>query len=476
MNMQPKRYFVTGAGGFVGKNLVSQLIKEGHTVHGLVRTSEQANIVSKLGAIPFLGDILDSDSLINGMKGCDGVFHIAALFRKARDPRSKYFEVNVDGTRNVFEAAKSLNIRKIVHCSTVGVHGHIETPPADEDYPFSPGDDYQDSKLAGEELARSYFKSGMFEGAIVRPGMVWGPEDERTLKLFKLIAEGKFFYVGPCDAHVHFVDVRDLAKGFSLAIDQKGEPGRTFIIGGESSLPLKHLVSIISSLLGVKEPKLHLPILPIQLVGAFVEALCIPFKINPPIYRRRVDFFTKQRWFNIDRAKNELGYSPSQNLIHEPLDIIKSYVQLGWLEVPESRRPSIILRCISGEIQEWDNLAEGAYGWSKQQAVGEVSHNLLRTRFPDSLDEINKKLLSFSKWTGVLRHKKSDGTELSVESRWNMVPAANGTPIVLETNLPMFLSNRLNTERVGTSFATVGLLWSRLAPLFEDLAPALCFA
>lgn len=471
--MDSKRYLVTGAGGFVGGNLVTHLVNQGHKVIGLVRTPGQAEKVRSLGGETVQGDLLNPESLNAATSGCDGVFHIAALFRQANQPKNKYFEVNVDGTRNVLDACIKNNVPKFIHCSTVGVHGHIQNPPADEDYPFSPGDYYQESKAAGENLVSEYFKSGKIDGSIIRPAMIWGPRDERIFKLFKMVATRKFFFVGSGKINLHFVDVRDLAAGFLQAMESTKSSGRTYILSGSSPISLNQLISVISALLGVPEPKIRVPAIPLQILGAIVEGICIPFRINPPIYRRRVDFFTKQRWFNSERAQKEIGFSPKQDLVHEAIDIIRSYLENGWLQIPAEKLPSVMLRSLDGEIKEWDPMAEELYGWSRLHAVGAVSHSLLKTGFPDELERINQSLLTSKHWSGPLRHKTREGQDIKVQSRWNLVPkAGSNSPIVLETNLPTSSWAATTREKVNSSILSAGMTFENLLPLIGELSPS----
>lgn len=470
--MDIKKYLVTGAGGFVGGNLVSHLVSQGHKVVGLVRTQSQEEKVRSLGAEPVHGDLLNPDSLKLATSGCDGVFHIAALFRQANQPKNKYFEVNVDGTKNVLDACIKNNVPKFIHCSTVGVHGHIQSPPADENYPFSPGDYYQESKAAGEKLVSDYFKSGKINGSIIRPAMIWGPKDERILKLFKMVATRNFFFVGSGKINLHFVDVRDLAAGFLQAMESSKSSGRTYILSGATPISINQLISVISALLGVPEPRLRVPVLPLQLIGALVEGVCIPLRINPPIYRRRVDFFTKQRWFNSERAKNEIGFSPKQDLVHEALDIIHSYLDIGWLKIPSSKLPSVMLRTLDGKINEWDRMAEELYGWSRCHAVGSVSHSLLQTAFPDQLDRINHSLINNQRWSGSLKHKTRLGTDITVLSRWNLIPKPGSvTPIVLETNTPANSWTSMTKDWVNSGILSASMTFENLLPIVGELSP-----
>ncbi len=426
---------VSGAAGFVGTALCEHLVAHGYRVRAMVRKSSDVERLASIGAEPILADLSNKNSLSKALEGVSGVFHIAALFRQAGLPASEFFKINVEGTKNLLDCAIDANVNKFVHCSTVGVCGHIENLPGTELTPYNPGDPYQESKAEGEKLFLSYVEQGKISGSVIRPAMIYGPHDTRTLKLFKKISEKKFFYVGPGKALVHFVDVRDLANAFRLAFENPNINGETFIIAGESSMELKELCSIISAILGVPEPWLHLPIKPMQFIGSLCEAVCTPLHINPPIFRRRVDFFTKDRRFDFSKANRLLQYNPSQSLVKEILDIIASYVSSGAIDATKLTKPVAVLRDLDGKIHSWDETAKRIYGWNSEQALGSISHNLFSTDFPECLKDINKKLEESGSWLGTLLHKDKEGKNLTVNSRWKLIAGPSlRKPLVLELN------------------------------------------
>jgi len=297
----------------------------------MVRDLAQADRLRALGAEVVVADVKDMASLEAALVGCDRVYHIAALFRRAGLPDSEYHAVNVAGTRNVFEAAIAAGARRIVHCSTVGVLGGIKQPPATEDTPYNPGDVYQRSKMEGEKVALDYLRKRRISGVVIRPAMIYGPGDERTLKIFRMIARRCFFYVGDGSARVHWVDVRDLARSFVLAMESEHLNGEVFIIAGRESLPLREMCERVAGRLGVQPPRLRLPVRPMQMLGSFCEAVCTPLRVQPPLYRRRVDFYTKPRQFDWSKARRELGFEPAQDLDGEIADILAQYQQAGRL-------------------------------------------------------------------------------------------------------------------------------------------------
>lgn len=429
------KILVTGAGGFTGRAVVKNLLGHNLSVRAMVRNPGAADDMLALGAEPVLADLTDSSSLQSALQGISHVIHIAALFRQAGLPASEFHHVNVEGTRNLLEASCQAGVRRFIHCSTVGVLGHIKNPPANEQTPYNPGDPYQESKVEGEKLFLEYVRQGRIRGCVIRPAMIYGPHDTRTLKLFKHVANGTFFYVGAGRALVHFVDVRDLAEAFHLALQRDDINGDTFIVGGETSLPLKQLAAIISFILGVREPWLHLPVKPMQLLGSLCEAVCTPLRINPPIFRRRVDFFTKDRSFDCTKARNVLGYRPARTLVEELTDIISSYLESGAIRGRLKPKAPAILREMNGQIKSWDDRASGLYGWSREQALGAVSHSLLSTKFPASLQDINSELQDRGVWEGPLIHLDREGREIEVQSRWKIVllPSSHN-PLILEIN------------------------------------------
>lgn len=321
---------VTGASGYIGSWMVKFLLEKGEYVKAMVTSEKKKNLVPD-GAEIVVGDLRDKESLKKAVKNVTHIYNIASLFKKVSCPDSVFYDVNCEGVRRLFETAISEGVKRIVHCSTGGVLGDIENPPGKEDSPYNPGDIYQITKMEGEKIALNYFKSGKIKGVVIRPAMVYGPGDRRNFKIFKMLAKGWFFYIGKGDKYVHFVDVRDLVKAFYLAMEKEHLNAEIYIIAGEKALPLKEAIKIICSKLNVKEPTLHLPVKPMQIIGSICEVICKPFGIPPPIFRRRVDFFTKNRYFEWSKAARELGYKPSKTFEEEVADIITWYKEHNWL-------------------------------------------------------------------------------------------------------------------------------------------------
>lgn len=327
----PKTYLVTGAAGFVGSEITRHLLARGDRVRAMARRSGQLDGMDHPNLDKVIGDVRDADALRKHAQGMDGIFHIAALFRQANVPDQAYWDTNVQGTRNVMDAAIAAGNLRMIYCSTCGVHGHLENPPADETAPYAPCDIYQETKVEAEKLVLEAYRSGRLPGVVIRPAMIYGPGDTRFRKMFRMIAKRRFFYVGAGDTLVHYLDNRDLARAFLLAMDHTERNGQAYIIAGERSMTLREFCEIVAAQLGVPPPWLRLPHKPMQMLGGLCEAVCVPLRIPPPLYRRRVDFYAKDRAYNIAKARAELDYRPALTLEEEVRDVIADYRQRGWL-------------------------------------------------------------------------------------------------------------------------------------------------
>lgn len=307
------KILVTGATGFTGGNLVRRLIANDDEVVAFVRETSNTEKLEKLGADLRVVDIKSEASVMDHFEAFDVVYHIAAAYRTEHSDRSEFQDVNVKGTENLLKAARSFNAGRFVHCSTVGVQGEIEDPPADENYRTKPGDHYQESKLEGEKVARHYFAQGP-PGCVVRPVGIYGPGDTRFLKLFKAIHRGKFVMIGSGETLYHLTYIEDLISGFILAGTHPATEGEIFTIAGERYTTLNELVAIIARILNTSIPKWRIPAWSVLAAAHLCDGICRPLGISPPIYPRRVEFFILDRAFSIEKAKCMLGYQPKVGL------------------------------------------------------------------------------------------------------------------------------------------------------------------
>ena len=326
------RVLVTGATGFTGGHLARALAARGDVVSALVRTEgPAASALADAGITLVAGDLRDPQALAAATGGVDVVYHIAAIYRQAGLGHDVYRAVNARAVRNVIDAAARGGVRRVVHCSTVGVHGDVEHPPANEDAPLKPGDVYQATKLEGEELARDAGERLGIEVTIVRPTGIYGPGDRRLLKLFRAVARRRWVTLGDGEIYYHLTFIDDLVDGFRLCGTHPDAANRTFILAGGEVTTLNGLVALVAEVAGVPVPTRHWPVWPFWTAGAVCEAICAPFGIEPPIFRRRVDFYTKSRAFDIARARAEIGYAPSVGLRDGIARTLAWYRQHGWI-------------------------------------------------------------------------------------------------------------------------------------------------
>lgn len=322
---------LTGASGYTGRHVLRRLLGRGDSLKALVRESAITPDLLSCGAEIVRGALGDADAARRLAEGCDALMHIAAVYRTAGHPDSYYREINVEGTRKLLEAASLAGVRRFVHTSTVGVHGDVKNPPADENAPIVPSDIYQETKAEADAMAREFGRTHGLDVAIVRPGAIYGPGETRLLKVFRSIARGRYAVVGKGTPHYHLVYIDDLVDGFLLALDRPEAAGETFIIAGPRSLSQDELAREVARATGGSVWPFHIPAWPIQRLGDVVEAICVPLGLEPPIHRRRVDFWVKNRSFSIEKARRLLGYEPKVDVTEGIERTARWYREHGWL-------------------------------------------------------------------------------------------------------------------------------------------------
>jgi nucleoside-diphosphate-sugar epimerase len=322
---------VTGGTGFTGGHLCQRLVGQGHHVRTLSRRGSAVGLLERMGVEIIPGDLGDPTAIATAVQGVESVYHIAALYRQQKGDARQFWRINTEAVEHLLAAAVQYGVRRFVHCSTVGVHGHISQPPATEETPYSPGDLYQESKLAGELIAQRYMREGQIDVTIFRPAAIYGPHDLRFLKLFRAIKKQRFVMLGSGTVTYHLVYIEDLIDGIVACGTQDQAVGQIYILGGETYVPLNQLVAMIAEALQVPKPHMRIPLWPVYGMGYVCELLCKPLGIEPPLYRRRIDFFKKSRAFDISKAKHELGFRPKISLKEGLHRTAQWYIEQGYL-------------------------------------------------------------------------------------------------------------------------------------------------
>ena len=318
------KYFVTGATGFVGGEIVKQLIGRGHKVVALVRAPERATLLKALGVDLHLGDITDRETLKTPMEGVDGVFHVAAWYKVGVKERLAD-QINVDGTRNVLKTMHTLGIPRGVYTSTLAVFSDTRGAVPDETYRYEGAhlSQYDRTKwIAHYRVAVPKMEEGL-PLSIVMPGLVYGPGDTGgTHAALVDLLRGRL-PMTPARTAFCWSHVEDTARGHILAMEQ-GKPGESYIIAGPRHT-FEHFFDLAASLAKVRAPVFH-PGPALMRAMAATMTVAGRFKSLPPALTPEVlRLLAGTTYFgSSDKAARELGFSArpiaeglAQTLEHE---------------------------------------------------------------------------------------------------------------------------------------------------------------
>ena len=327
------RVLVTGATGFTGSVLVRRLAEAGAEINAIVRPGSSVERFSDLKINWFRGNVFDAQVVADACRDVNYVFHLATVYRQAGSSDDVNRLVHVEGTRLLAKAAeKNKFFRRFVHVSTVGVHGHIDNPPANEEYRFAPGDEYQETKLEAEQWLKQFAVESRMPFTIVRPTAIYGPGDTRLLKLFRLASKRFVFLLGNKDLYYHMIHVEDLVGLMLTAAQSRSAENEVFIFGNNEPCRISKVVDVVANELGQRYRIIRLPVWPFVAAAVICEALCKPFGINPPLHRRRIAFFTKERWFDTSKLRAKLDYKFKYSIEDGLRQTTRWYVEHGELK------------------------------------------------------------------------------------------------------------------------------------------------
>jgi dihydroflavonol-4-reductase len=301
---------VTGATGFVGAAVARALGAAGWQVRVLVRSGSDRGNLQRLAAEVVEGDLADVGSLERALAGCAGLFHVAADYRLgARDPEPLY-RTNVDGTRNILNAARRAEVPRVVYTSSVATIGiPADGSPGDERTPVALSSmigHYKRSKYLAEEVAREAARAGL-SVVIVNPSTPVGPGDIKPTPTGQLVldaAAGRMpAYV---DTGLNIVHVDDVAAGHLLAFE-RGTAGERYILGGED-MTLQMILAQIAQLVGRKPPRIRLPYAAVLPVAYLAEAFAKISGRSGRVTLEGVRMSRKRMFFSSGKAVSELGY------------------------------------------------------------------------------------------------------------------------------------------------------------------------
>ncbi|MBL4850260.1 MAG: NAD-dependent epimerase/dehydratase family protein [Planctomycetes bacterium] len=324
---------VTGATGFIGSWLARTLLEEGWTVRCLARPTSPRDQLAGLPVSWFVGDVCDPASLEPAVAGVDAVFHVAGHYALWSKTEETFRETNVEGTRNVLQAAKAAGVKRIVHTSSVACVGQAPAgETANEDTRVQAGDlcgAYKQTKWEGEQVVLAAASAGQ-DVVIVNPSSVIGPGDLKPTPTGKIIVDfltGQIpFYL---DTGLNFVDVRDVARGHVLAFD-KGVSGRRYILGNtEGNRTLREFLEVIGEVTGRKPPRFKIPYGIAYLAGVastlWADAVT---QRTPGVPLNGVKMARQRMFFDPARAIGELGL-PQTPLAVTVADAVAYFRQRG---------------------------------------------------------------------------------------------------------------------------------------------------
>lgn len=325
--------FVTGASGFVGGNLVRELLEQGHTVRALMRPGSHSPVLEGLNLEPLAGNLLDRASLVKGLAGCDWCFHVAASYHLWLRDYTPMYASNVEGTRNVIEVAAASGCSRIVYTSTVGCIGlppRIQGPNnGGNEYtsllPAQLSNHYKRSKWQAEQVALELAGKGL-PVVIVNPSTPVGPGDVKPTPTGRIITD---FLQRKMPAYLetglNWVHVRDVAVGHILAAE-KGRIGDRYILGNaEGNLTLKETFEILEELTGVPAPRVRIPYL-VALMAAYVDEAKSSVTGKPPrAPLGGVRMARYKMFFDPSKAIRELGLpqTPARQALSEAVEWFK---------------------------------------------------------------------------------------------------------------------------------------------------------
>jgi nucleoside-diphosphate-sugar epimerase len=330
------KLLVTGGTGFIGSHLAEEGRRRGAQVVALGltdRPEEKANaaLLASKGVEILPGSITDAELCARAMRGVTHVFHLAVAMREGGKSDQFFETINLDGTRSLLEAAGSGRVERFVYCSTIGIYGHRAPGITSEGSPLRPGNIYERTKVAAERMVRDHAAHANVSSTVLRPADVYGPRDQRLLKLFKGVARGRFPLFGDGAGRRHMVYVDDVVSAFFAACERQEAVDEAMIVAGPRPCTLRELIEQVRQATGSARYGFRLPLAPMLATAAVVEDVCRMLKLDPPIYRRRMDFFTSDSAFDISRARRLLGWAPQVDLAEGVKRTYEAYRAAGEL-------------------------------------------------------------------------------------------------------------------------------------------------
>jgi 2-alkyl-3-oxoalkanoate reductase len=304
---------VTGAAGFLGGRLAELLLERGERLRALIRPGDPGERLAAAGAEVHVADIGDRAAISAALRGVDRVLHCAAR-TGPWGPPAEYERVNVRGLQTLVRSAMAEGVRRVVHVSSITVHGIDIRGQADENAPLrDEPNPYSRSKVAGERLLQRLIRDEGAPVTIVRPGWIYGPRDTASFARFaQMVEQGRMITIGSGNNQVPLVYVDDVAQGILLASTASGAEGKSYLLVNDERVSQRAFLNTLAAELAVSPPTRHIPYRPAVMLGAAAEMLGrLTHRVQPPpVTRYGIQLLGGENRFVISRAKCELGFSP----------------------------------------------------------------------------------------------------------------------------------------------------------------------
>ena len=311
------KVLITGGTGFIGSRLAMRCVENGCEVSVLGRADAsdvevgRQTILGEKGVNIALGSVTDRERMFEITRGMNIVFHLAAAQHEMNVPDELFRSVNVEGTRNMLDASLEAGVERFVHGSSIGVYDRDVADIVDVSTPLRPDNIYGVTKAEGEDAVREFFYK--MSCTIIRISETYGPGDRRLLKLFRGVDKGVFFVIGNGENIHQLINVDDLVDGLLLAAKHPAAASETFVLAGNERLTTNDMVSAVAEAVGVRQKRWRAPLWPFMSLAIVLESTLRPLGIQPPLHRRRMDFFTKSFRISTKKAQDILGFRAATN-------------------------------------------------------------------------------------------------------------------------------------------------------------------
>ena len=325
------KVFITGATGFIGSFLAEALIKKGHQVKCLVRSSSNLKWISDLNIECHFGNLNNAESLAKGIIGVDYIYHLAGVTKSLKD--KNYIEANIKGTKNLIEAILATNnkLKRLIHVSSMAAVGPSPTiEPIDENFPPNPINIYGRTKLEAENYVKQFFDK--IPITIVRPPAVFGPRDEDILQFFNTIKFGIIPKTGGRDKYLSLIYVKDLVEGIIMAGDSKKTRGETYFLTSELPISWEELAKIALKVLNKRGFNINVPMALIKGATFLSELTGRLTGSNPALNWERFEQMKPDFWIcSSQKAMRDFGFKAETSIENSVRETVEWYVKQGWL-------------------------------------------------------------------------------------------------------------------------------------------------